>query len=63
MTEDSIRKINRFMDNPTTSEFARTVLCKALNRELSHSLNDIIKVMNVLKDVFNAEFVIEYKNN
>ena len=61
MTEDSIRKINRFMDNPTTSKFARTVLCKALNRKLSQSLNDIIKVMSVLKGVFNAEFIIEYK--
>ena len=61
MTEDSIRKINRFLDKPTTSEFARTVLFRALNRELSQSLNDIINVMTVLKEVFNAEFIIEYK--
>lgn len=55
-----MQKINRFLDNPTTSEFARTVLFRALNRELSQSLNDIINVMTVLKEVFNAEFVIEY---
>jgi len=61
MTEDSIRKINHFLENPTTSEFARTVLCKALNRELSQSLNDTINVMTMRKEVFNAEFVIEYK--
>jgi len=49
------------MDDPTTSEFARTVLCKALSRELSQSLNDIIKVKRVLEEVFNTEFVIDYK--
>ncbi len=61
MTQDSMQKINRFIDDPTTSEFARTVLCKALNRELSQSLNDIMKVKRVLEEVFDAEFVIEYK--
>ncbi len=59
MTQDSMQKINRFIDDPTTSEFARTVLCKALNRELSQSLNDIMKVKRVLEEVFDAEFVIE----
>ena len=61
VTQDSIQKINRFIDDPTTSEFARTVLSKALNRELSQSLNDIIKVKRLLEEVFNVEFVIDYK--
>lgn len=61
MTQDTMQKINSFMDDPTTSEFARTVLCKALNRELSQSLNDIIKIKGVLEEVFNAEFVNKYK--
>ena len=61
MTLDSIQKINSFIDNPKTSEFARIVLCKALNRELSQSLNDITKVKELLEEVFHKEFVVEYK--
>jgi hypothetical protein len=61
MTMDSMQRINDFIDDPATSEFARTVLCKALNREVNQSLNDLIKVKRVLEEILAAELVINHK--
>jgi len=34
MIEDSIRKSNRFMDNPATSEFVRTVSINMTQKQI-----------------------------